>query len=388
MKEKLEKLEKDNKKSIKKKKKESMKRNNGNESKALTPEKRSKSVEKKRAQVLRNPYEQVSAPQRPIELPDKEEIKTLSSFVAKGNPNDLYMNLTEIGDGTFGVVYMGIDVRNLNKVAIKKLDMDDNDEQDLIGEIGMMKTLEHINIVKYLESYLWKDYLWVVMEYMSGGCLTDVLELYRYIRLSEPQIAFIMRESLQAVAHCHSLHCIHRDIKSDNILVDFEGNIKLADFGYTVQLTKHRSLRDTTIGTPYWEAPEVITGEKYNEKVDVWSLGIMALEMAEGEPPYMDLPPLMALRLIIMDGIPPLSEQSWSDEFKDFLDRALKIKPDDRSSASDLLRHPFIMKASTKQKLKKVILKSKALRTKLKEQEQERLTSLFEDDKEDEDSSQ
>jgi len=85
------------------------------------------------------------------------------------------MNLTEIGDGTFGVVYMGIDVRNLNKVAIKKLDMDDNDEQDLIGEIGIMKTLEHINIVKYLESYLWKDYLWVFMEYMSGGCLTDVL---------------------------------------------------------------------------------------------------------------------------------------------------------------------------------------------------------------------
>jgi len=336
--------------------------------------------------IVRNPYEQIPAPQRPIELPEKELLpNTLSTLVEKGNPNELFMNLTEIGDGTFGVVYMGIDVRNLNKVAIKKLDLDDNDEQDLIAEIGMMKTLEHNNIVKYLESYLYKDNLWVVMEYMSGGCLTDILEIFRYIRLTEPQISYIMRESLQAVAHVHSLHCIHRDIKSDNILVDFEGNIKLADFGYTVQLTKHRSQRDTTIGTPYWEAPEVITGEGYNEKVDVWSLGIMALEMAEGEPPYMDLPPLMALRLIIIDGIPPLSEESWSEDFKDFLDRSLKIKSEDRSAASELLRHPFILKASNKQKLKKVILKSRAIRKKLKEQE--RLTSLLEEDSnQDEDS--
>jgi len=267
--------------------------------------------------------------------------------------------------------------------------MDDNDEQDLIAEIGMMKTLEHNNIVKYLESYLHKDFIWVVMEYMSGGCLTDILELYRYIRLTEPQIAYVMRESLQAVAHVHSLHCIHRDIKSDNILVDFEGNIKLADFGYTVQLTKHRSMRDTTIGTPYWEAPEVITGEGYNEKVDVWSLGIMALEMAEGEPPYMDLPPLMALRLIIIDGIPPLTDNTWSDEFKDFIDRSLKIKSKERAAATDLLRHPFIMKASNKQKMKKVILKAKNLRNKIKEQE--RLSSLLEenhDERETEGSSQ
>lgn len=89
------------------------------------------------------------------------------------------------------------------------------------------------------------------------------------------------------------MHRIHRDIKSDNILLDLKGNIKLADFGYTVQLTQKRPLRDTTIGTPYWEAPEVITGDPYDKKVDVWSLGIMALEMAEGEPPYMDLPPIV-----------------------------------------------------------------------------------------------
>jgi len=345
--------------------------------------KRSKSgnVEKKikmKSVVLKNPYEQINAPERPIELPENEQLpKTLSSFLEKGNPNDYFMNLTEIGDGTFGIVYMGIDVRNLDKVAIKKMNLSTNDEQDLIAEIGMMKNLEHNNIVKYLESYSYKDQIWVVMEYMSGGCLTDILELYRYIKLTEPQIAYLLRETLQAVAHVHSLHCIHRDIKSDNILVDFEGNVKLGDFGYTVQLTKQKSLRDTTIGTPYWEAPEVITGEHYNEKVDVWSLGVMALEMAEGEPPYMDLPPLMALRLIIVDGIPPLSEM-WSDEFNDFIDRALKIKPVDRSNSSELLRHPFIMKATAKTKMKKLILKAKALRNKLKEQE--KLTSLLEED--------
>jgi len=152
------------------------------------------------------------------------------------------------------------------------------------------------------------------MEMMEGGSLTEILDQHAHLKLTEPQIALIMLEALTALDFIHSMHRIHRDIKSDNILLDMkvqiaflvcvssprlvfklflaQGNVKLADFGYTVQLTQERKKRDTTIGTPYWEAPEVITGDEYDYKVDIWSLGIMALEMADGEPPYMDMPPL------------------------------------------------------------------------------------------------
>eukprot|EP01126_Amoeba_proteus_P063062 TRINITY_DN864_c0_g1_i10.p1 TRINITY_DN864_c0_g1~~TRINITY_DN864_c0_g1_i10.p1 ORF type:complete len:188 (-),score=42.97 TRINITY_DN864_c0_g1_i10:776-1339(-) len=168
----------------------------------------------------------------------------------------------------------------------------ENYEEDLITEITMMKTLSHPNIVKYIDSYIVEKKLWVVMEFMGGGSLTDILELFPHLQMSESEIAQIMLESLKALEYIHRMHRIHRDIKSDNILLDTTGSVKLADFGYTVQLTEAKNKRSTTIGTPYWEAPEVITGDPYDSKVDIWSLGIMAIEMAEGEPPYMDLPPL------------------------------------------------------------------------------------------------
>lgn len=297
-----------------------------------------------------------------VPLPKKNPLpRNIMEIVDKGNPVHLYTQLTPIGEGSFGTVYSAVDVNTLDQVAIKQMNIEDNYEEDLISEIGMMKTLQHANIVRYLASYLvGSGQIWIVMEFMDGGSLTEILDQYKHMQLTEPQIALILRETVAAIYFLHDLHRLHRDIKSDNILLDLTGNIKLADFGYTVQLTEERSSRDTTIGTPYWEAPEVITGDSYGQKVDIWSIGVMAIEMVEGEPAYLDLPPLTALRLIIIDGIPPLrNPEKWSNEFKNYIDRCLQISSIKRATSAELVKHPFHAKAADKSELRGVIMAAK-----------------------------
>jgi len=307
----------------------------------------------------------VPAPRLPGALPKgAKEPTRLGDIITKEDPKARFINLTRIGEGTFGEVYLGTDIRTLSKVAIKKMDINDNYEDDLVTEIEMMRTSDHPNIVRFMEAYMWEDDIWVIMEYMGAGSLTEILEQYKYVKMTEAQIALVSFETLKALDFLHTSYRIHRDIKSDNILLNIEGDIKLADFGYTVQLTTEKAKRNTTIGTPYWEAPEVITGDQYDTKVDIWSTGIMAMEMAEGEPPYMDLPPLAALRMIVIDGIPPLTGDKWSPEFRSFVKQCLTIDFKARPSAAELLRHPFISKTCQRSDIKKLIRKVKELQRK------------------------
>jgi len=186
----------------------------------------------------------------------------------------------------------------------------------------------------------------MAMELMDAGCLTEILDEFEVLKMTEPQIARICVEVLQALKHMHALHTIHRDIKSDNILLNTKGEIKLADFGFSCQLTREKQQRTSVIGTPYWMPPEIIGGQEYATKVDVWSLGICIMEMTEGEPPYMDYPPLRALFLISTKGIPPLrNEERWSTALVEFLSTCLAIDPDQRPTAVSLLQHPFVEKA-------------------------------------------
>jgi len=266
------------------------------------------------------------------------------------------------------------DLQTANKVAIKSMKLEESYEEDLVLEIVMMQSLKHHNIVQFYDAYkIEDDKLWIVMEVMDGGCLTEILDLFPQVRLTEDQIAFVMTQVLTGLDYIHGLNKIHRDIKSDNVLLDTQGNAKLADFGYTVQLTQERSYRNTTIGTPYWEAPEVITGDEYDNKVDIWSCGVMALEMAQGEPPYLDLPPLTALRLIVLDGIPPLSEV-WSTTFRDFVGQCLTIDTKSRATASILLHHSFLQKVTpqTRTSFRKILIETKQKNKK----EQEQLAKL------------
>jgi len=274
---------------------------------------------------------------------------SLDQLVSKDDPRIRFGSAATdlmIGAGGAAEVFLATDNVTHNKVAIKKMKLTGNNIKDIITEIRIMKASVHPNIVNYINSYLVDDKLWVVMEFMAAGCLTEVLNQYAAVRLSERHIATICLETIKGLQYMHSLNCIHRDIKSDNILLGATGEVKLADFGYAAQLTQNKGVRTTVVGTPYWMSPELIHGNNYDTKVDIWSLGIMCMEMAEGEPPYIDLTPLRALFMITTKGIPPLKEpQHWSAEFKHFVSQCLLIHAPDRPSASTLLNHPFLQKA-------------------------------------------
>lgn len=136
---------------------------------------------------------------------------------------------------------------------------------------------------------------------------------------------------------------IHRDIKSDNILLDFDGNVKLADFGCCTQITPEQPKCVTLVGSPFWMAPEVVKHEPYGPEVDIWSLGITAIEMIEGQPPYMDESQERAMELIETRGKPEIKQfEKLSPSFQGFLNQCLEVDGNDRPTAHELLKHPFL----------------------------------------------
>lgn len=191
-----------------------------------------------------------------------------------------------------------------------------------------------------------------MLEYIHGGTLTEVLG--PTIPIPEPAIAYVCKQMCMGLAYLHRQHRLHRDIKSDNVLVDFNGAVKIADFGFAAGLTEEQDKRKSVVGTPYWMAPELIRGLEYDAKVDVWSMGITAIEMADGEPPYLHEPPLRALLLITTQGTPTLRDpERWSQKLRHFLKCALQVDPAKRASAEQLLLHPFIQTACTQAEFSK-----------------------------------
>ncbi|KAF2398615.1 Pkinase-domain-containing protein [Trichodelitschia bisporula] len=278
---------------------------------------------------------------RPRQSTGFDVVARLKEICTPADPNQLYRGFNKIGQGASGGVYTATERMTGRCVAIKQMNLEQQPKKDLIvNEILVMRESKHKNIVNFIDSYLVQGDLWVVMEFMEGGSLTDVVT---YNIMTERQIAAVCRETLHGLQHLHSKGVIHRDIKSDNVLLSLDGNIKLTDFGFCAQIDQAHTKRNTMVGTPYWMAPEVVTRKEYGRKIDIWSLGIMAIEMIEGEPPYLNESPLRALFLIATNGTPQIKDpDSLSGTFRDFLNLALKVDPEKRASAHDLLMHPFI----------------------------------------------
>uniref|UniRef100_A0AAQ5Y303 Mitogen-activated protein kinase kinase kinase kinase 1 n=1 Tax=Amphiprion ocellaris TaxID=80972 RepID=A0AAQ5Y303_AMPOC len=222
-------------------------------------------------------------------------------------------------------------------------------------EIIIVKSCKHPNIVAYYGSYIRANKLWICMEFCGGGSLQDIYHVTG--PLSEPQIAYICREMLQGLDYLHAQKKIHRDIKGANILLNDQGEVKLADFGISAQITATLSRRMSFIGTPYWMAPEVAAVEikgGYNELCDVWSVGITAIELAELQPPMFDVHPLRVLFLMSKSGYQPpkLKDKSkWSSMFYNFVKAMLVRNPKKRPSASKMLSHMFLTQQCLNQEL-------------------------------------
>uniref|UniRef100_A0A8C7T9U4 non-specific serine/threonine protein kinase n=1 Tax=Oncorhynchus mykiss TaxID=8022 RepID=A0A8C7T9U4_ONCMY len=272
------------------------------------------------------------------------------------DPTDTWEIIETIGKGTYGKVYKVLNKIDGSKAAVKILDPIHDIDEEIEAEYNILKALsDHSNVVKFFGMYYQKDVkngdqLWLVLELCNGGSVTDLAKgmLKRGDRMDEAIIAYIIHEALTGLHHLHINKTIHRDVKGNNILLTTQGGVKLVDFGVSAQLTNTRLRRNTSVGTPFWMAPEVIACEQqldstYDARCDVWSLGITAIELGDGDPPLSDLHPMRALFKIPRNPPPTLYQpELWSDHFNDFICKCLIKDFELRPNVLDLLQHVFI----------------------------------------------
>ncbi|XP_071751510.2 myosin-IIIa [Centroberyx gerrardi] len=281
------------------------------------------------------------------------------------DPTDAWEIIETIGKGTYGKVYKVLNKLDGSKAAVKILDPIHDIDEEIEAEYNILKALsDHANVVKFYGMYYKKDVkcgdqLWLVLELCNGGSVTDLAKgmLKRGDRMDEAIIAYILHEALMGLQHLHVNKTIHRDVKGNNILLTTHGGIKLVDFGVSAQLTNTRLRRNTSVGTPFWMAPEVIACEQqldstYDARCDVWSLGITAIELGDGDPPLSDLHPMRALFKIPRNPPPTLHQpELWSDDFNDFICKCLIKDFELRPNVLDLLQHVFIKQIVGREKV-------------------------------------
>ncbi|XP_031165787.1 TRAF2 and NCK interacting kinase a isoform X16 [Sander lucioperca] len=298
------------------------------------------------------------------------------------DPAGIFELVELVGNGTYGQVYKGRHVKTGQLAAIKVMDVTGDEEEEIKAEINMLKKYSHHrNIATYYGAFVKKnppgidDQLWLVMEFCGAGSVTDLIKNTKGNSLKEEWTAYICREILRGLTHLHQHKVIHRDIKGQNVLLTENAEVKLVDFGVSAQLDRTVGRRNTFIGTPYWMAPEVIACDEnpeatYDFKSDLWSLGITAIEMAEGAPPLCDMHPMRALFLIPRNPPPRLKSKKWSKKFQSFIESCLVKSHSQRQSTEQLLKHPFIRDLPNERQIR-IQLKDHIDRTKKKRGERD-----------------
>ncbi|XP_071355074.1 TRAF2 and NCK interacting kinase a isoform X5 [Trachinotus anak] len=298
------------------------------------------------------------------------------------DPAGIFELVELVGNGTYGQVYKGRHVKTGQLAAIKVMDVTGDEEEEIKAEINMLKKYSHHrNIATYYGAFIKKnppgidDQLWLVMEFCGAGSVTDLIKNTKGNSLKEEWTAYICREILRGLTHLHQHKVIHRDIKGQNVLLTENAEVKLVDFGVSAQLDRTVGRRNTFIGTPYWMAPEVIACDEnpdatYDFKSDLWSLGITAIEMAEGAPPLCDMHPMRALFLIPRNPAPVLKSKKWSKKFQSFIESCLVKSHSQRPSTEQLLKHPFIRDLPNERQIR-IQLKDHIDRTKKKRGERD-----------------
>jgi len=280
-----------------------------------------------------------------------------------GDPEELFDMLDVVGEGSFGLICTCKNLKENAIYAIKFLEIEDEDEANLGREINILKeSLKCPSIVQYYGCYIKDATLMIVMEFCEGGSCLDILK-HCQATFSEDEIAVTLANMLEGLVYLHDHKILHRDLKAGNVLLTKDGKAKLADFGVSAKLSSTLQKKKTVVGSPYWMAPEVITVHKdttkegYDRKADIWSLGITAIELAEGQPPLFEIASLRVIFLIPTKDSPLLKEQDkWSKEFHDFLKLCLNKDPNLRPNAKELQNHPFIKRAEGKDYLLKALV--------------------------------
>ncbi|KAG6453705.1 hypothetical protein O3G_MSEX008263 [Manduca sexta] len=280
------------------------------------------------------------------------------------DPAGIFELIEVVGNGTYGQVYKGRHTKTGQLAAIKVMDVTQDEEEEIKLEINVLKKYSnHRNIATYYGAFIKKsppgkdDQLWLVMEYCGAGSVTDLVKSTKGQSLKEEWISYICREILRGLSYLHSNKVIHRDIKGQNVLLTDNAEVKLVDFGVSAQLDRTIGRRNTFIGTPYWMAPEVIACDEnpdatYDNRSDLWSLGITALEMAESQPPLCDLHPMRALFLIPRNPPPRLKSKKWAKKFHSFIETVLVKDYHQRPYTEQLLKHPFIRDQPTERQVR------------------------------------
>ncbi|KAL6052025.1 hypothetical protein QOT17_018815 [Balamuthia mandrillaris] len=280
-----------------------------------------------------------------ISFPADKQFVKFDVLINKEDPYALYKDIVKQTNSAEHNLFSAINSITGDPVSIRKLDLDATNLHEISSGIRLMKEMRHENIVQFLDAFIQGRKLWVVMQGTAHLSLADLIQLG--VKFDETLIAYICLEALKGLCHVHAMNRIHNNINSKTVLITPSGQVKITNLVDCSKLGSDSSRTERDETQCRLSSPEQIRAKNHDAKVDVWSVGVLAMLLAEGTLPYSDLPLIRALFLIRTKGAPELKEkQRWGKPFRNFLSHCLRKDHKDRPTALDLLhKHPFLNKA-------------------------------------------